>query len=157
MAVGNGHSTDGMNGAAVSFDLKKETSPFKIGGKEIPVPVMSMWDIKRLRERIDMDTDIHWIDMADRILRIVAILLAPDEADDASATHAALLKACSMEEMRGLGASYNELLKASGFIMGEAEPPEQAANRGTGTSTESPPISQFEESAEETPSESSKL
>lgn len=153
---GNGHSPNGMAPAAVSFDPRVETSPFTIGGKTINVPILSLWDVKRLRPKIDeIDRTSDWLDQSALVLHIVAAQLAPDEPDDSQATHVALLKACSMEEMRGLAESYIALLRASGFILGEAQAAQEAASPGTGTSTESPPTSQFEEFAVETPSESS--
>jgi len=157
MANGNGHSSNGMASAAVSFDLKIETSPFTIGGRAVAVPLFRLWDIKRQRARMDsIVADMNWLDYSEVILRIVAVQLAPDEPDDASATFAALMRACSMEEMRGLDAAYSTLLRASGFILGEAQPAQEEASPGTGTSTESPPTSRLEEFAAETPSESSK-
>lgn len=157
MANGNGHSPNGMASAAVSFEPRLETSPFTIGGKTIEVPLLRLWDIKRQRARMDsIVANMNWLDYSEVILRIVAVQLAPDEPDDASATFAALMRACSMDEMRGLDAAYSALLRKSGFILGEAAAAQEAASPGTGTSTESPPTSQLEEFAAETPSESSK-
>jgi len=157
MANGNGISTNGMAPPAISFDLKVETSPFTIGGRQIDVPLMRLWEIKRQRPRMDSITrDMNWLDYSEVVLHIVAVQLAPDEPDDASATFAALMRACSMDEMRGLDAAYTTLLRASGFILGEAEAAQEAASPGTGTSTESPQTSLLEEFAVGTPSESSK-
>jgi len=122
-----------------------ETSVFRIGGRDIRVPSLSLWDLEvSKRDIMLLSPELDWIEYGFTVVRIVARKIVSDK-DDAGDIETATLalskemsKKCSVEEIRNLTSAMNDLLRVSGFVMpGEAE----AANPGTGTLTESPPNS----------------
>lgn len=134
-----------------------ETSPFKIGGKIINVPVMSFYDVERFRDKIEaIQPTTDWIEYPKSVLGMVSQLLFPDDEAAAQTAFERMQRACSVEEMRQLGPAFTELLRASGFIMGEAQATgTEPGAPGTGTSTASSPTSQSAASAAETQGASS--
>ncbi len=139
MADGNGHDKSG------SLWPPHETTNFRIGGTDIAVPVLNLDILDRLGDKIrSLDADMSVLDYAKTVIEVVTDLLSESRPD---LTAEVLRKHCSFLEARGLVGAWAELLRASGFGLGEAE----AASPGTGTLTGSSPNSEPVESAAETP------
>jgi hypothetical protein len=112
-----------------------EFATFKIGGREIKVSALTLWDLEQSRSDIQgMTPDTVWTEYAAKVVRIIARKTSP-EAWESLAEQ--MMKACSAGEARNLAAQFNDLWRVSG-LMGEAEAVQEATS-GTGTSTESPP------------------
>lgn len=131
MALGNGQSIDDMGVPP------NETATFRIGGRDLVVPALTLWDLEQSSDLIrGLTADMPWPEYATRVVRIISRKL---NEDNPLAFGDALLKSCSVKEGQGLAVAFGRLLSVSGFddAPGEAE----AASPGTGTSTELPPNS----------------
>ena len=130
MANGNGLSKSGM------LAPPTETAKFKIGGAEIDVPALTLSSLLRAREYLlKLAPDLDWILYSEAVLRIVEIALSESKPE---MTFAAMANACSVSEMRALPGAMNDLLRISGFDMGEAQAqPDQTEVLGIGTSGQS--------------------
>lgn len=146
--LSNGHSKD----MSVPPMAPSEFVDFRIGGQDIRVKVLTLWDLERVKDKLlNLGPGGDWITYSVDLTRIIATLTAvsPETPEELAER---LMKACSMGEARDLPTAMTDLLTKSGFLTpGEAEA--AAANLGTGISTLSPQNSQPGESAEETPSE----
>jgi hypothetical protein len=137
---GNGHDTD-ISGAALGVG---EYVPFTIGGREIRVPALSLWDLEQSREDIrSLDVGMYWTEYAATVLRIIARKLG--NVDNYLPMSEAWMKSCTVKEANGITPAFNQLLALSGFENAAATDPlaseEAEASPGTGTSDESPPNS----------------
>lgn len=143
MAQGNGHTQD-MNVPLLRPD---KTVDFRIGGQKIPVPVLTLWDLDRIKPINDVMDTTNWISYSKDILKIVSLCLEETRPD---LTHEYLSKACTIAEARDtLWEDYYNLLIESGLVDPNASPQEAATESpGTGTQTGSPPTLPSEESAE---------
>lgn len=127
-----------INGNLTSLASPDEFATFTIGGRELKVDALTLWDLEESKDDIRALTpDMPWTSYASAVVRIVARKLKP-EAGESFAE--ALLQSCSVPEARNISASFNVLWRLSGFDLGEEEATDEtAASPGTGTSTESPP------------------
>jgi hypothetical protein len=130
---------NGMNGAALNgIAAPDEFAVFRIGGRDIKVGALTLWDLQESAEDIQkMDPTTPWTQYAATVVKIVARKLQP-EAWESYAE--GLLKSCSAREARDLAVAFNKLWEVSG-LMGEDEAATTEATKvlGTGTSIESPP------------------
>jgi hypothetical protein len=127
MADGNGKSIDGM------ATPPNEHAIFRIGGRDLIIPALTLWDLEVSRTDITtLTADMPWSLYATQVVRIISRKLNEDNPTEFGD---ALLKSCSVPEARNLATQFTELLRVSGFEMGEAEA--TVENPGTGTSTES--------------------
>ena len=134
----NGHAVGGMHGP---LSAPRETATFRIGGQDIAVPALTLYVLDRTKESISaLSPDLSFTDYAKHVIEVVSVALEDSRPE---LTVEALSKVCSLMEMRGLVGAMGELLKASGFEMGE----EPAASPGTGTLTGSSPSLEPETSA----------
>jgi hypothetical protein len=118
----------------------RETANFHIGGQDIAVPALTLYVMDRTKDAITaLSPDLGFTDYAKRVIEIVSVALEDSRPE---LTAEALARVCSFPDMRDLPSAMNELLRVSGFLMGEAE----AASPGTGTSTSSSPNSEQETS-----------
>lgn len=129
----------GVNGVVVD-----EFAIFRIGGRDIKVGAMTLWDLEQSRQDIQsISAEMPWTQYAATVVRIIARKLQPETYE---AMAEGLQKACSAREARDLATSFNELWRVSG-LMGEVEaaieeaPVTMEESSGTGTSIESPPNS----------------
>lgn len=128
--------TNGALNGAMSPD---EFAVFRIGGRDLKVGALTLWDLEQSQNDIQgMSPDTPWITYAANVVRIISRKLKP-EAWESFAE--GLLKSCTAGDARDLASSFNDLWRVSG-LMGEAEAATGAETVvGTGTSTESPPNS----------------
>lgn len=138
MAEMNGFA-DGAGQPALSVP---ERINFSIGGKDVPVRAMQLFDLQCCKEYIlALDPTLDKITYGTLVLNILAYMTSPEDSPlevlDAKAK--AMAKSCSGKELLALPTRMNELLGISGFdAPGEAE---AGASPGTGTSTELSPNS----------------
>lgn len=131
MAQGNGMSVDGMGSPP------SETATFRIGGRDLKVPALTLWDLELNREDMQsLSPQMRWTEYGATVIRIVARKLK--DGGDWEPFCEALQRSCSVKEARELSVQFNDLLRVSGFEMGEAEAAVEE-NPGTGTLTESQP------------------
>lgn len=131
MAEGNGLAKDGM------IAPPNESAPFRIGGRTLNVPALTLWDLELSKDDMQALTpEMAWTTYATTVIRIIARKLKEDNPREFGD---ALLKSCSVDEARNKATEFTELLRVSGFEMGEAVA--ATPENGTGTSTESPPNS----------------
>jgi hypothetical protein len=127
MAEGNGKSIDGM------ATPPNESAKFKIGGRVLVVPALTLWDLELSRDEIQSLTpEMQWSTYATTVVKIIARKL---NEDNTTPYAEALLRSCSIEEAMAKAVEFNELLRVSGFEMGEVVA--ATGTSGTGTSTES--------------------
>ena len=128
-----------MNGAALNgLAGPDEYATFRIGGRDIKVGALTLWDLDQSREDLQgMNPDTPWTQYAATIVRIIARKLKPEMWE---AFAEGLLKSCTAGEARNLAVAFNDLWRVSG-LMGEAEAANMETLPGTGTLTESPPNS----------------
>lgn len=106
---------------------------FTIGGEEYRVPALNLFVLEQCQDEINaLGPDLTWIEYAQNSIRIIRLALEDAYPD---LTYEALSRVCSVPEMRGLIPSMTELLRTSGFLMGEAE----ATAESPGIGTLSPP------------------
>lgn len=143
---------DSMNGRMYPPPMRlAETARFRIGGVDYDVPALALYDLEHSRASIAaLSPELDTITYARHVIDIISGLLAPDDPEAELAMQKSLMKVCSFPESKGLVTSMNDLLRVSGFDMGEAEPPE-GANPGTGTSIDSLQNSEAEGFVEGTP------
>jgi hypothetical protein len=150
MADGNGKTAD----MSIPPMAPSEYVDFIIGGTQIRVRALTLFDLERTKPYIQALVPGDWIGYASNIVSMIAELTAPsDGVGEPEATRIKLSRACSASEAMGLAATLNELFAKSGLITGEAEATRE--NSGIGTLTPSSPSLPSGESAVETPSPSS--
>jgi len=145
------------NGLSNHSDLPPtEYAEFLVGGRAIKVRALSLYDLDALKSEIrGLDpTNVDWITYGVTVMRILAFLTSGDEPDMAmvDAKARAMAKTCTWAEVKNLPTQIDQLLRISGF---DSPGEDQAANPGTGTSTQLSPNSPQEASTEPTSSESS--
>lgn len=139
-----------LNGAAPPPPVTSPTATFRIGGEDLKFPLFTLYYLEVCKDELTtLGPGLDWVGYPGLILDILAKLREPENIAARKSFRLELAKACSMDEMRGLGRSMDELLALSGFTMpGEAEAVGESP--GTGTSMPSPQNSQLEEFAPET-------
>ncbi len=136
--MANENATASANG---HDPVPHETAPFVIGGRTIDVPALNLEILLEKRDEIrSLDGDMSVIEYAKVVIDLVAALRPDLDAK-------MLRQECSFIEARNLIGAWSELLRVSGFGLGEPE----AASPGTGTSTSSSPNSEPAASAAATP------
>jgi hypothetical protein len=131
---------NGANGAANGAAGPDEYATFRIGGRDLKVGALTLWDLEQSRADLqDMNPDTPWTQYATTVVRIIARKLRPDAWEPFAES---LAKSCTGPEARNLTSSFNDLWRVSG-LMGEAEAAQEetTVSPGTGTLTESPPNS----------------
>lgn len=129
------------NGEAMDMTAPpSETATFRIGGRDLVVPALTLWDLEISREQItSMSPDMSWSEYAANVIKVVAAKLKPDHANEFAES---LQKSCSVREARELATQFSRLLFVSGFDIPDPDAPvgEDSAtveHPGIGTLTES--------------------
>lgn len=137
--------SDGQtNGNGAHVLAPTEYATFKIGGRELKVPALNLWDLEQSRDDIrSLSPEMPWTEYAATVIRIVARKLSDDDKQKEQALWESLLKGCSYAEAQGIAGSFGELLTVTGFL-GQADQTDsplgdQTLSLGTGTATESQP------------------
>lgn len=115
----------------------EEFVTFRIGGRDMKVGALTLWDLEASRDDImSMGPETPWMQYAAMVVRIIARKLKPEVWESYCE---GLLKSCSGAEARNLVVPFGELLRVSG-IVGEPQAAEETAEVpfGTGTLIESP-------------------
>ncbi len=133
MAETNGHDTDMPLSPGEYVD-------FRIGGRDIRVPALTLWDLEQSRDDIrSLSPAMWWTEYASTVLRVIARKLKPDAPPETIVE--GWQKACVMGEANQIIPTWNKLMEASGFKLGDDARPLAETSPGIGTSTESPPNS----------------
>lgn len=118
-----------------------ETTVFRIGGRDLKVPPLTLWDLEISADEIaEMKPNTRWSRYATLVVSVVVRQLNPDRPEIWDELTKSMAKSCSVAEARALSRTFDDLLSNSGFV---APGEEEAAtpSDGTGTSTESLPNS----------------
>lgn len=151
MAEGNGYSGSGMASPP-------EVVTFRIGNEDVKVPVMMFVDLDECKPQLKaLDAGLDWVTYAGLVMRVAAHQVIAYQHPDldfeereklAEELFTKFRRKCTAGEAQVLAARMNDLYRASGFSIPEAEPTDPApGNPGTGTSTPSASASQAEEFA----------
>lgn len=142
MTEGNGKAVGGMMAPPT------ETVPFRIGGTDVQVPILTLYVLDRMKDLIfGLGPEIDFIEREKRILTIIRFSI--EAAGREIGTEEELLRNCTAKEGMELIATFNKLLNASGFDIpdpeqspataGSSEAEQKQTSPGTGTSTPSQP------------------
>src|SRR5260370_20819892 len=101
---------------------------FRIGGADVPVPAFTLYELEKTRDLLrGLLTGRNWIEYAADVVRVLEVRLEHMQPRE-QWTAMAMMKRCSVPEMRKLAGSMNDLLAASGFTApGEEEAAAAAA------------------------------
>jgi hypothetical protein len=94
---------------------------FTIGGNEIEVPVLNLRTLELCKDNlIALGPEMNWIEYASHVVTIIGTALA---TQNTLPVHSVvdLKNSCSVPEMRNLATGFLELMKISGFEMGNEE------------------------------------
>ncbi len=123
-----------------------EFADFTIGGEKFRIPAITLYVLEERQADFDsIGPELSRMQTIRTILKVLAFILDEENPEE---REKALRKALRFSEFDGIYASFNELLRVSGFGAGEA----QAAGEvdGTGTLEPSPPNLQLTGFAPET-------